>query len=73
MKGVRDVPRHVFDEIRILRGGRWDSIELDEFLKMPLSTRVRRIIERSIAFYREGLEVDRKDALAELRRLRVSQ
>lgn len=61
----------VFDEVHVLRGGRWERIPIEEFFAMPLNTRVRRIIERSVAFYRQGEEVDRKEALAALRKLRA--
>jgi hypothetical protein len=40
-------------------------------LELPLSTRIRHVIERTIVFHERGREVDQKQALAMLRRLRA--
>lgn len=65
------MPEIVFDRILIERDGRWDAISLDEFFAFPLSQRIRHVIERKVRFQLAGVEVNQKDALASMRRLRA--
>jgi hypothetical protein len=58
-----------FEYIRITTGGGLvRSLTADEFLVLPLHTRVRWLLDDSIEFYRGSTLVDRRVALAALRR-----
>jgi hypothetical protein len=61
----------LFDRVLIREGGAWKQISLDEFFALPLSLRIRHVIERTVAFQLNGTEVDQREALAALRRARV--
>lgn len=52
-------------------GSRKVIISSEEFFSLPLSRRIRHIIERTITFQLRGKTVDAKVVLAELRRRRA--
>ena len=60
----------VFDSVLIDDGGGWRPISANDFFAIPLSRRIRHVLERTVSFRLKGVEVDRKDALAALRRLK---
>lgn len=62
----------VFDVVVIDAGGRRRTLSPGEFFALPLSDRVRHVIERTATFYKEGREVDRQAALSRLRTLRAN-
>jgi len=62
----------LFDRVLLFRGGRWEALTVDEFFALPLSSRIQHVIERTVAFQLRGTEVDQKEALAALRRMRVN-
>lgn len=43
-----------------------------EFFALPLSSRIRMVLERTVTFYLGRVEIDRNAALEALRRIRVS-
>lgn len=61
----------LFDTILLQRDGRWQAISIDSFFEIPLSQRIRHVIERTVRFQLRGAEVNQKEALASLRRLRA--
>jgi hypothetical protein len=62
----------VFDAVFIEQDGAWKPISVSDFFAMPLSRRIRHVLERTVSFRLRGVEVDRKDALAALRKLQAS-
>jgi hypothetical protein len=56
------------DSVVIGAGADRREVSLDEFFAMPLSQRIRAILERSVTFYGAGRELDRNAALDSLRR-----
>ncbi|MGH7440493.1 MAG: hypothetical protein ACRENE_32795 [Polyangiaceae bacterium] len=60
-----------FDSVSICDGGVWQPIGVAEFFEIPLSRRIRHVLERTVRFSLRGVEIDRKDALASLRRTRT--
>jgi hypothetical protein len=60
----------VFDRVLLRTGGTWNVVSMDEFFDLPLSDRIRHVIDRSVAFQLDGRSVDQKEALAAIRRLR---
>jgi len=64
-------PGPPFDVVVIDSGGRRRTLSHGEFFALPLSDRIRHVIERSATFFKEGREVDRQAALARLRTLRA--
>ncbi|MGZ5970884.1 MAG: hypothetical protein ACXWP4_24600 [Polyangiales bacterium] len=55
----------------LLRDQKWEPVSIEVFFALPLSERIRHVIERTVAFQLRGTEVDQKEALAALRRLRA--
>jgi hypothetical protein len=43
------------------------EFSLGEFLALPLHNRIKALLSRNLAFFRGGLEVDRRAALESLR------
>ncbi len=62
----------VVDQVRIRRMDGWYEITVREFFGLPLSTRIRHVLERTVEFRRAGQPVDPHEALAELRRLQAA-
>jgi hypothetical protein len=65
------VSDEAFDRVLLLRNEKWEPVSIDVFFALPLSQRIRHVIERTVAFQLRGSEVDQKEALAALRRLRA--
>jgi hypothetical protein len=63
--------RAAFDAVSICDHGVWRAIGVEEFFEIPLSRRIRHVLERTVRFSLHGVEVDRKDALASLRKSRI--
>lgn len=59
----------IVDEVRIRRLDGWYPTTLASFYRLPLSERIRHVVERTVEFRRAGETVDPHTALAELRRL----
>ena len=66
-----DEAKPAFDAVSICDGGVWRPVGVAEFFDIPLSRRIRHVLERTVRFSLRGVEVDRKDALASLRRNRT--
>ena len=62
----------LFDRVLLQRAGKWQIVTIDEFFALPLSARIQHVIERTVAFQLRGAEVDQKEALAALRRMRAN-
>ena len=70
---VTPTPDHLFDRVVIKEGGASRTVSLAEFLELPLSTRIRYVLERSARFYSGPREVDRHGALNALRHARIAK
>jgi hypothetical protein len=60
-------PDLVLDRVVISAPGERRDLSVPEFFRLPLSLRIRCVIERTATFYANGREVDRHAALAALR------
>ena len=60
-----------FDEVVLTGEDGEQRLSVDAFFELPLSERIRRVIERSVRFLRGGAEVDRQEALAQMRLMRA--
>ena len=60
-----------FDEAFIDVQGRMAKMTVDEFFALPISVRVRHVIEQTVTFRLHGTPVDQKEALAAMRRYRT--
>jgi hypothetical protein len=65
-------PPAVVDRIAFGAGADRREVSLAEFLALPLSLRIRCILERTVTFYGAGREIDRNLALDSLRRTAAS-
>jgi hypothetical protein len=63
----------VFDRVVITIAGKRESLSMDEFLALPLDTRVRSVLGRAVEFYLHDSPVDRRLALASMRQREASQ
>ena len=72
MRGKAAHEETMFDAVKIRREGAWREISLESFFALPLSERVRHVIQRTVVFLENGQPVDQKTALAELRKARVA-
>ena len=63
------VERSAFDRVVISGavGGR-QTYSAEEFLALPLATRIAHILAREVRFFQGSLELERADALKSLRR-----
>ena len=66
-------PDFPFDHIRIREGPTVRILTAEELLALPIHTRVRWLLDDSLEFYRGAELVDRRLALAALRRASVPQ
>ena len=66
-------PGAVFDVVVLESGGRRQTLNASEFFGLPLSERIRHVIERTATFLKDGCEIDRQTALARLRAIRASK
>jgi hypothetical protein len=66
-------PAFPFDHIRIREGPAVRVLTAQELLALPLHTRVRWLLDDSLEFYSGAELVDRRLALAALRRASVPQ
>lgn len=62
----------LFDRVLLHQGENWVELTVDEFFALPLSHRIRHVIERTVSFKLRGIEVDQREALAALRRMRAN-
>ena len=58
----------VFDRVVLSKEGKRSSLTAEEFGALPLDQRVRCLLERAVEFYLGATPVDRRLALASLRR-----
>jgi hypothetical protein len=58
----------VVDRIVVRLDDQERTLSLDEFLRLPLSQRIRAILDRGVTFYGGGQEIARDVALDVLRR-----
>ncbi len=64
-----DVP---FDRVVITEVSGSRTLSVEGFLALPLSQRIRLVLDRSVTFYSKDREVDRNLALDGLRKARIS-
>jgi hypothetical protein len=64
-----DVP---FDRVVITEVSGTRTLSVEGFLALPLSQRIRLVLDRSVTFYKKDREVDRNLALDGLRKARIS-
>ncbi len=64
-----DVP---FDRVVITEVSGTRTLSVEGFLALPLSQRIRLVLDRSVTFYNKDREVDRNLALDGLRKARIS-
>ncbi len=64
-----DVP---FDRVVITEVSGTRTLSVEGFLALPLSQRIRLVLDRSVTFYSKDREVDRNLALDGLRKARIS-
>jgi hypothetical protein len=60
-----------FDRVVVKETGGSRTFSVERFLALPLSQRVKVILERRVSFYLRDTEVDRNTALNGLRRARA--
>jgi hypothetical protein len=61
---MRDVP---FDRVVVIEAGTPHELSLQQFLALPLHTRIRHILERDVRFFAGEQPVDRQEALRRLK------
>ena len=61
----------IFDRVLLNTAKGREELTVERFLALPLTTRVKHILTRSVEFYRGKEPVDQKAALASLRKLNL--
>jgi hypothetical protein len=61
-----------FDEVFLEVEGKQKRISVAVFFALPLSDRVRHVIERRVTFWAGGVLLEQKEALAAIRRYRAA-
>jgi hypothetical protein len=61
-----------FDEA-VLVGPPPRRLSSDEYFALPLASRIQTVLEKKVAFFKDGQEVDAKEALARVRAARVAK
>jgi len=67
--GSANVP---FDRVVVKESNSSRTFSVDRFLSLPLSQRIKVILERRVTFYLNEIEVDRNTALNGLRKARAA-
>ena len=62
----------VFDAVLLREDGVWKHYPPGEFLSLPLSVRIRHVIERTVRFQLDEQDVEQKAALAAIRQLHAT-
>jgi hypothetical protein len=73
MSSISDLHDLPFDEVFLALDGKQKAISAAAFFELPLSDRVRHVINRSVTFSASGVPIDQKAALAALRRYRAAR
>lgn len=60
-----------FDRVVLSVSGGTRTLSVAEFLELPLTQRIKVVLDRSAVFYHRGAELDRKVALDRLRTRQV--
>jgi hypothetical protein len=61
-----------FDRVVVTEVSGSRTLSVEGFLALPLSQRIRLVLDRSVTFYNKDREVDRNLALDGLRKARIS-
>lgn len=61
-----------FDRVALSGSGGSRTLSVADFLALPVSQRIRVVLDRSAVFYHRGSEIDRKVALDRLRKLHIA-
>ena len=61
-----------FDRVVLLEAGAQRTLSVEQFLALPLSQRIKVVLERQVTFYQDGAEIDRNVALGSLRTVRLT-
>jgi hypothetical protein len=65
--------RAIVDTVLLKRGGGWEPIPFEEFFALPLSMRIRHLLENTVRFQCRGVEVDSRDAIDALRKAQAGR
>lgn len=57
-----------FDRVLISTPAGSRSYSVEQFLALPLATRIQHILAREVEFYQGGMKLERSEALKSLRR-----
>ena len=68
---VKKTDAFPFDSVVVADGGAQRSLSPQEFFALPLAQRISFVVAKKAVFYAAGREVDSKEALANLRRMRA--
>lgn len=71
MSAASALPDAPFDRVIVDDAGGRRELSPDEFFALPLSVRIRCVLERRASFFLGHVEVDRREALDSLRRARA--
>lgn len=63
----------IVDAVQLKRNGAWEPIPFEEFFALPLSRRIRHLLEHTVRFQRRGVEVDSREAIDALRKAQVAR
>lgn len=53
------------DKARVTEDGKSREIDADAFFELPLNARVRHVLDGTVQFFRDGVQVDTRNYLAE--------
>ena len=64
-------PSFPFDQVVVLEGGSRRNMSPGEFFALPLAQRIQFVVTQKAAFYAAGHEVDPKEVLGQMRKMRA--
>ena len=65
-------PPPPFDAVVVADGGIRRNFSPSEFFALPLAERIQYVVQKKAVFLSDGREVDSKDALGQMRKLRAN-
>lgn len=64
-------PRFPFDQVVVAEGSEQRTLSPGEFFSLPLAQRIQYVVQQRASFYAAGRQIDSKEALGQMRRLRA--
>lgn len=70
-QSISGAPHYPFDQVIVSDGSSARELSPPEFFALPLAERIQYVVQQKASFFANGREIDSKEALGQLRKLRA--